>query len=131
MPEPAASPCGAGETSRVMILARRAPHGASHAREALEVALAAGGYELELTLAFVDDGVWQLVRGQDTSATGTPGFAATWRALPDFGVGEIYVEQESLAARGLDAAELVVAARSLPAARLREIMQRQHWLLSF
>lgn len=114
-----------------MVVSRHPPHGSSHAREALELVLAAAGYEIALTFAFLDDGVWQLRCGQDTSAAGLAGFPATFRALPDFDVDEIYVERESLLLRGLGTADLLLPATPLPSSALREIMARQNMLLSF
>lgn len=129
----AADGTGVGQrcARRVMLVTRRAPHGSGHAREALEAVLGAAGYELVVTLAFIDDGVWQLRTGQETGAAGLKDFSPTFRALPDFGVGDVYAEQESLALRGIDADGLLLPVRSVPASALREIMARQHMLLTF
>ncbi|MEM7294143.1 MAG: DsrE family protein, partial [Pseudomonadota bacterium] len=63
--------------------------------------------EQDVSLAFIDDGVYQLMNGQDTSAIGTKNFSATFKALGDYDVSKIYVEQESLDARGLTRDDLM------------------------
>jgi tRNA 2-thiouridine synthesizing protein C len=54
-----------------------------------------------VSLAFVDDGVYQLVKGQDTAGIGMKNFSPTYAALGDYEVKKIFVEQESLEERGL------------------------------
>ena len=44
---------------------------------------------------------------QDTGAIGTKNFAPTYRALGDYDVNRIYVERESLEARGLTKDDLM------------------------
>ena len=89
-------------TKKFLYVNRRAPHGSIYALESLEVVLIGAAFEQEVTLAFIDDGVYQLLQNQDTSAIGTKNFAPTYRALGDYDVNRIFVERESLEMRGLD-----------------------------
>ena len=86
---------------------RKAPHGSIYALESLEVVLIGAAFEQEVTLAFIDDGVYQLMQNQDTAAIGTKNFAPTFRALGDYDVNRIYVERESLEQRGLSKDDLM------------------------
>ena len=56
---------------------------------------------------FLDDGVYQLVKGQDTAGIGMKNFSPTYRTLGDYEVKSIYVDQASLEARGLTKDDLV------------------------
>jgi tRNA 2-thiouridine synthesizing protein C len=47
------------------------------------------------------------VDGQDTAGIGVKNFSRTFKALGDYEVRKIYVERESLAERGLAAADLM------------------------
>ena len=80
---------------------RKAPYGTIYAQEALEVVLIGAAFDQDVSLAFLDDGVFQLTKGQDTKATGLKNFSPTFRALGDYEVTKLYVEQESLNERGL------------------------------
>lgn len=80
---------------------RRAPYGTIYAWESLEVVLIAAAFEQDVSLAFLDDGVFQLVKDQDTSGIGMKNFSPTYSALGDYEVTKIYVEKESLEERGL------------------------------
>ena len=86
---------------------RKAPHGTVYALESLEVVLIAAAFEQDVSLAFIDDGVYQLMQNQDTSQIGVKKFSPTYRALGDYEVNKIYVERESLEARGLTQDDLM------------------------
>ena len=94
-------------TKKFLYVNRKAPHGSVYALESLEVVLIGAAFEQEVTLAFLDDGVYQLLQNQDTSAIGTKNFAPTFRALGDYDVNRIYVERESLEMRGLSKEDLM------------------------
>ncbi len=86
---------------------RKAPYGTIYALESLEVVLIGAAFEQDVALAFLDDGVFQLVEGQDASSLGMKNFSKTYRALGDFEVRKLFVERESLAERGLSESDLM------------------------
>jgi tRNA 2-thiouridine synthesizing protein C len=94
-------------SKKFLYVNRKAPHGSIYALESLEVVLIGAAFEQDVTLAFIDDGVYQLMQNQDTSAIGTKNFAPTFKALGDYDVSQIYVEQESLELRGLSKDDLM------------------------
>jgi tRNA 2-thiouridine synthesizing protein C len=94
-------------SKKFLYINRKAPHGTVYAQESLEVVLIAAAFEQDVALAFVDDGVYQLMQNQDTSALGNKNFSPTYRALGDYDVNQIYVEQESLELRGLSKEDLM------------------------
>jgi tRNA 2-thiouridine synthesizing protein C len=85
---------------------RKAPYGTIYALESLEVVLIGAAFDQDVSLAFLDDGVFQLVKGQDTKEIGVKNFSPTFRALGDYDVTKLFVEQESLDERGLTADDL-------------------------
>ena len=86
---------------------RKAPYGTIYALESLEVVLIGAAFEQDVSLAFLDDGVYQLMAGQDTTGAGFKNFSKTYRALGDYEVRKLYVEKESLAERGLTIDDLM------------------------
>ena len=80
---------------------RKAPHGTIYALESLEVVLIGAAFDQDVSLAFVDDGVYQLMLNQNTSGIGVKNFSPTYKALGDYDINKIYVEKESLELRGL------------------------------
>ncbi|OGT90898.1 MAG: sulfurtransferase TusC [Gammaproteobacteria bacterium RIFOXYA12_FULL_61_12] len=94
------------ETKKFMYVNRKAPYGTIYAWEALEVVLIGAAFEQDVSLAFVDDGVYQLIEDQDTSGLEMKNFSPTYSALGDYDVKKIYVEKESLEERGLSIDDL-------------------------
>ncbi|MGR3914556.1 MAG: sulfurtransferase complex subunit TusC [Gammaproteobacteria bacterium] len=92
---------------KFLYINRRAPHGSNYAQEGLEAALIGAAFAQEVAIAFIDDGVFQLKRGQDPSGIGLKNFTAAFGALGDYDVRNVFVERESLEARGLRAEELL------------------------
>jgi tRNA 2-thiouridine synthesizing protein C len=89
------------EIKKFMYVNRRAPYGTIYAWESLEVVLIGAAFEQDVSLAFIDDGVYQLTKGQDTAGIEMKNFSPTYSALGDYEVNKIYVEKESLEERGL------------------------------
>jgi tRNA 2-thiouridine synthesizing protein C len=134
-----------GVRKKLLFVNRKAPYGTIYALEALEVVLISAAFEQDVSLAFLDDGVYQLMQGQNTSGIGMKNFSPTYKALGDFDVTKLYVEKESLDERGLQPADLMeityededadfaekpslhVVSRS----ELTEVMAQQDVLLNF
>ena len=89
------------DVKKFMYVNRRAPYGTIYAWESLEVVLIGAAFEQDVSLAFIDDGVFQLTKGQDTSALQMKNFSPTYSALGDYEVTKVYIEKESLEERGL------------------------------
>jgi len=89
------------DIKKFMYINRKAPYGTIYAWESLEVVLIGAAFEQDVSLAFMDDGVFQLTKGQDTKGIGMKNFSPTYSALGDYEINKIYVEKESLEERGL------------------------------
>jgi len=120
-----------GVIKKFLYVNRKAPYGSIYALESLEVVLIGAAFEQEVSLAFVGDGVYQLAKGQDTKGLAMKNFSPTFRALEDYDVTRLYVEEEALQARGLTAADLVVPVELVSAPRMAEIMEGHDVILSF
>jgi tRNA 2-thiouridine synthesizing protein C len=120
-----------GSVKRFLYVNRKAPYGTIYALESLEVVLIGAAFEQDVSLAFLGDGVYQLVKGEDTKALEVKNFSPTYRALEDYDVTKIYVDDEALKARGLSEADLVIPVEVVSAQRMAEIMENQDVVLSF
>ena len=94
-------------TKKFMFLNRKAPYGTVYALESLEVVLIGAAFEQDVSVAFVGDGVFQIAKGQSTDGIGMKNFSPTYKALGDYEVTKLYVEKESLEARGLTLDDLM------------------------
>ncbi|WP_374544969.1 sulfurtransferase complex subunit TusC [Rhodoblastus sp.] len=92
---------------KFLYINRRAPFGTIYALESLEVVLIGAAFEQDVSLAFLDDGVFQLMNNQDAAAAGMKNFSKIYRALGDYEVRKLYVEKDSLDLRGLTVDDLM------------------------
>lgn len=130
---------------KFMYLNRKAPYGAIYAWESLEVVLIGAAFDQEVSLMFMDDGVYQLVKGQDPSGIGMKHFSPTYRTLGDYEIKHVYVDGDSLAARGINQDDLLQIAWEdmetgeevenivtvIDPARVRELMSEADVVFSF
>ena len=122
---------GGGTVKKFLYVNRRAPYGSVYALESLEVVLIGAAFEQDVSVAFVDDGVYQLKKGQDTKEVEMKNFSPTYRALEMYDVEKLFVEKESMEARGLTADDLLVPVEVLSSAQLADLMEEQEVILTF
>lgn len=115
---------------RFLYVNRKAPYGRIYALEMLETVLISAAFDQDVSVVFIDDGVFQLKKGHDTKAINMKNFSPTYRALEGYGIEKLYVEKESLEARGLAAADLIVPVEIVDAAALAELMDQQDVIIS-
>ena len=115
---------------RFMFVNRKAPYGTVYALESLETVLISAAFDQDVSVVFMDDGVYQLKKEQDTAGIGMKNFSPTYRALEGYDVEKLYVEKESLDARGLTADDLVVPVEVLSSKELSKIMEQQDVILN-
>src|SRR5471032_2277726 len=80
----------------LLVISRQAPWSGPSAREALDIVLAGGAFDLPIGLLFMDDGVFQLAPQQND-------LSANLQALGLFGIDDVFACGHSLAERGLTA----------------------------
>ena len=120
-----------GVVKKFMYVNRRAPHGTVYAQESLEVVLVSAAFEQDVSVVFLDDGVYQIRKDQDTSAIGTKNFSKTFRALEMYDVEKLYVEKESMQARGMTEDDLNVPVEVKTSEEIGRLMEEQDVVLSF
>ena len=108
----------------MLIISRQSPWSGPGSREALDIVLAGGAFELPLGLLFLDDGVFQLVPGQQARCLQQKDLGANLQALSLFGVEALYVASRSLAERGLEGQPLSLPVEPLDDAGLRALINR-------
>jgi tRNA 2-thiouridine synthesizing protein C len=116
---------------KFMFVNRKAPYGTIYALEGLEVVLISAAFDQDVSLAFLDDGVYQLVKGQQTKGLEVKNFSPTYRALEGYDVEKLYVEGESLEARGLREDQLLVPVQVVSAQEMAQLMEQQDVIIGF
>ena len=116
---------------KFMFVNRKAPYGTIYALESLEVVLITATFDQDVSLVFIDDGVYELIKNQATQDIGIKNHSKTYRALEGYDVEKLYVERESLDERGLGEDDLLVDVEVLSRAEMSALMAEQDVVLSF
>ena len=120
-----------GDTKKFMFVNRKAPYGTIYALESLEVVLITAAFDQDVSLVFLDDGVYQLKKGQQTKGIETKNFSPAYRALEDYDIEKLYVEKESMQTRGITEEDLLVNVTVLSRAEMGALMDEQDVVMSF
>ena len=91
---------------KFMYVNRKSPYGTIYALESLEVVLISAAFDQDVSLTFTDDGVYQLMKNQQTDGIGMKNFSSTYSALGDYEIKKIFIDKESLDERGLSLSDL-------------------------
>ncbi len=120
-----------GPIKKFMYVNRKAPYGTVYALEGLEVVLITAAFDQDVSMVFIDDGVFQIKKDQETTAINMKNFSPTYRALEGYEVEKVYADKESLEARGLSAEDLVIPVEILSSAEIADLMDAQDVIVSF
>ena len=120
-----------GKIKKFLYVNRKAPYGTIYALESLEVVLISAAFDQDVSLAFLDDGVYQVVKGQHTKALDVKNFSPAYRALEGYDIEKLYVEKESMEARGLQESDFIIPMKILSTQEMADLMQSQDVILSF
>jgi len=120
-----------GSIKKFIYINRKAPHGTVYALESLEVVLIAAAFDQDVSLVFMDDGVYQLKNNMDTNELEVKNFSKTYRALEMYDIDKLYVEKESMEQRGLSIDDFIVDVTVLNSSDLAKLISTQDVALSF
>jgi len=131
---------------KLLYVFTRAPYSSSAGQEALDAALIGAAFELDVTILFLHDGVFQLMQGQgsgregssrqgsgsqDSGMTTLKQFTKAFSALGDFGIEKVYVHDMSLHARGLDSQDLMTEVELLDNKGVQLLLNSQFRVFTF
>lgn len=120
-----------GPVKKFMFVNRKAPFGTIYALESLEVVLISAAFDQDVSLVFMDDGVYQIKKGQDSKGIGMKNFSPTYRALEGYDIEKLFVEKESMDSRGLTAEDMIVPVEIVSKDQLTSMMEEQDVILTF
>lgn len=120
-----------GVEKKFIYINRRAPHGTVYALESLETVLIGAAFDQDVSMLFIDDGVYQLKKDQNTETIAFKNFAKAFRALEMYDVEKLFVEAESLQERNLTTDDLLVDVEVINRSQVSELINDQDMVLSF
>ncbi|GAC07013.1 sulfurtransferase complex subunit TusC [Paraglaciecola chathamensis] len=118
-------------TKSLGVINSTAPYGVSNGQESLDLALAAANFGQDVTLFFVDDGVFQLLKSQQPIPEQGKHYSKTFAALTFYDIDDIFVCQHSLTKRGIAVSDLCIQVTALPHEELNQQLAQLDHLMRF
>lgn len=111
-----------------VFILRQLPHASSRVLQALDLILTTAAFDQNVSLLFLDDGVYQLKTQQHVEQLGTKDTAAIFQALAIYDVDAVFVEAESLSQRGLSEDNLILPVTVVNRSEINSFIQ-QHTII--
>ncbi|WP_445370999.1 sulfurtransferase complex subunit TusC [Methylomonas sp. HW2-6] len=105
-----------------LFVMRRPPYTGVRLAETLDALLTAAAFDQRVAVLWLDDGVFQLLARQQPESLALKDTSAIFKALELYEVTELYLERESLQARGLTADELILPVRLVGRSEVHDLI---------
>ena len=105
------------------------PHNGSQVQESLDMILTTAAFDQQVSLLFIDHGIYQLKRQQSPTVLGLKDTAAIFTALEIYNVEALYVEQESLVGSGLQLEDLILPVQLIERKHISAFLQQHDVLI--
>ena len=115
---------------KLLYVFTQAPYSNSAGLEALDAVLIGAAFEQQVSVLFIHNGVFQLNQNQSTK-DGVKQFTKTYKALNDFGVENIFVDQLSMNSRGLTLSQLICDTVVLDSEQVKALIADQFRVFTF
>ena len=116
--------------SQLVFIQTHAPHGSIMGQETLDACLMGSAFA-SCALLFIGDGIYQLLRRQNTQELGVKDYSVSYGVLQDYGVEAIFCRQSDLDSRGLTTADLVIEVQVINDSEARNVIKQAEQVLTF
>jgi tRNA 2-thiouridine synthesizing protein C len=120
---------GAADQRQTLFVISQTPQASAAARERLDQVLMALAFDQLVRVAFVGDGVWQLLSEQGAPGAATGEFTDGYKSLAIYAVAGVYAEREALDERAIDSADLLMPVQVISRQAMARLMHEQELLL--
>lgn len=115
----------------VAVLMRKAPYGSVYTAEGFRTLMGVAVFEMDISVVFLDDGVYALKRGQNPEKLGMKSLGDGFPMLREFGVTKFYVHDASMTERGMTPGDITVEAEVVTGSQVAQILAGAGKVLSF
>jgi len=109
--------------SNITFVSRSAPYGNNNGKLCLDMALASAVFEQNVCYLFLDDGVYQLLKGQDAGSIEQKTLGNALETLALYGIENVYADEQSLRRRNIDSSDLISSMQLIDSKRIAEIIE--------
>jgi tRNA 2-thiouridine synthesizing protein C len=115
----------------VAVVMRKAPYGSVYTAEGFRTIMGIAVFEMDISVVFMDDGVYTLLKGQDPTKLDMKPLGDGFPMLTEFDVERFYVHDESLQERGLTTDDLLMDVEVVSGTQIAQILETASKVLPF
>lgn len=115
---------------KYLFLIRKLPGIGNHAQESMDMLLTTAVFDQQVSVLFIDDGIWQLKSDQNANVLALKNISSMLSALEFYDVHDIYVETDSLQVRGLNSCDLILPVTMLKRMEINKLLKSQDVIIS-
>jgi len=119
------------EKKRYLFIFEHAPHSTLHAKEGLDFSLACAAFDQKVSVLFMGNGVYQLLRHQDSSAINLKNHSASIEALELYGIEHCYYQGGILEDYELSANLLAERAQAKSLQEIQKLIQQHDHVFTY
>lgn len=110
----------------ITFISRRAPYGESNANLCLDMALACAVFAQSVNYVFLEDGVYQLLKGQDAEGINSKTLGKVLETLDLYGIDNVCVDEDSLVERNIKKSDLLLDAKLVNRHQIAELIAQSN-----
>lgn len=118
-------------SKNILVIQRCAPYGSSLGREGLDYVLTSAAYDQNIQILFLGDGVFQLLKNQDSSDIELKNHLGAMEVLPLYDIEDLYVVNEDLNERGLTQDSLGLPVKCIDRQDVHDLINKQDHIMGF
>lgn len=119
------------KTQKILIVNQSAPYSSGNAKESLDLALAAGTFEQDVSILFTGDACYHLLAAQNPKEIDSKNLNQMLKVLPIYGVEKLFVDQQSLLDRNIRHIDSDLKITKISASESRELYQNASTVFRF
>jgi len=116
---------------KILIVNQSAPYSSGSAKESLDLALAAGTFEQDVSILFTGDACYQLLTAQDPKEVDSKNLNQMLKVLPIYGVEKLFIDEQSLLDRNIKHIDSDLRITKISASETRELYQNASTVFRF
>ena len=116
---------------KLLIVQTKAPYGSSAIQEALDVVLAAGTFDQDVSLLISEDACYQLLSAQSPELIDQKNTAKMLNALSIYGIDKVYLDAEQAGIRNIQTNTAAFKLQSLTQTEIQRLYQTADTIIRF
>ena len=119
------------ELKSILFIFSKPPYSGLAAKEALDAVIASSIFDIPMACVFIDDGVFLLTSGHETSEIDAKSIEKPLSALEMYGVDKLYVHSSSLQQRGIETKPQSLPMIQVDDQRFKSLLSEYDCVLNF